>query len=112
MFDFQKEYVQALSKDSRQFVNLPLGIGVVDILKEVARIKGRRLCVIAPRMLLSSRKWEEGVPLFSPEDIRRNLPLFSTDDMVYIDIGVSGRKTFCAVASCLTKGVDFIWRLS
>lgn len=112
MLGFQKEYVETLSKDSRQFVNLPLGIGVDAILKEVARIKGKRLCVIAPRMLLSTRLWGEGASIFSPDTIRRNPLLFGPDDLVYIDIGVTGRKTFCAVASGLTKGVDFIWRLS
>lgn len=111
LYDIQQVYVDTLIKAPRQFVNLPMGIGVAEIVREVALRKNRKLSVVCLRVMVYAREWGSATNVFTPDMITKGGVKFGKSDLVYIDIGVTGRQSFTAVANSLSNESDFIWRL-
>ena len=107
----QQEYVDRLLTRPHVFVDLPMGIGVTDIILEIAKLRKRNLVVVCPLNLAKVRKWGEGVRIFTLQQIRKTPIEVSMSDLVYIDVGVSGRATLHLVLNLLSSGCDFIWRV-
>ncbi len=111
LYSPQQEYVDRLLDKPHAFVDFPMGIGVTVIIQEIARLRKKNLVVVCPLIFARVRAWGDGVRIFTPQEIRKTPIGVGMSDLVYIDVGVSGRATMRPVLNLLSSGCDFIWRV-